>query len=72
MAESCELHCFEWERTALDKYLAPLPQYQGGKGQHKCPYCAYNLGYEHGYQQGYEQALRVLKQYQEETWGEDQ
>ncbi len=26
--------------------MRTLPDNQGGAGRHKCPYCAYQLGYE--------------------------
>lgn len=34
------------ERCAqLDEALKGIPEFQGGRGRHKCPYCAYEQGW---------------------------
>ena len=33
-------------RERLDAVMAGLPANQSGRGRHKCPYCAYELGYQ--------------------------
>ncbi len=35
-------------RKSLDSVMARLPNNQSGKGRHKCPYCAYEAGYQDG------------------------
>ena len=35
-------------RSNLEGILKDLSENQGGEGWHKCPYCAYQLGYKHG------------------------
>ena len=37
-------------RCKLDEIMMALPENQGGKGRHKCPYCAYDIGFQHGLQ----------------------
>lgn len=34
-----------------DGLMGTLPRNQGGPGRHKCPYCAYDLGYDAGREQ---------------------
>lgn len=36
-------------RRDLDDMMRELPNNQSGAGRHKCPYCAYQLGYKSGY-----------------------
>ena len=33
-------------REQMDSIMAALPANQSGRGRHKCPYCAYVMGYE--------------------------
>ncbi|MCY4465555.1 MAG: hypothetical protein OXE46_08465 [Chloroflexi bacterium] len=35
-------------RTDLDEVICRLPKNQGRPGRHKCPYCAYELGFAAG------------------------
>lgn len=36
------------ERTPHDSLMRSLPENQSGVGRHKCPYCAYEIGYRDG------------------------
>lgn len=38
----------EQRREPFDKVMAELPDNQSGKGRHKCPYCAYQQGFNQG------------------------
>ena len=54
MNETCENSCskhggkYNPARIPMDDLMHGLPQNQGGKGRHKCPYCAYELGFSAG------------------------
>lgn len=61
----CYKHADPLDRVVLDDFIEDLPKNQAGKGMHKCPYCAYWLGYEHGKQEGYTHAQRVLEQHKD-------
>ena len=43
---SCEHHYREENQTHLDTVMKDLPENQGGAGRHKCPYCAYERGWQ--------------------------
>ena len=48
---NCGLHAGKsqsGERLDLDKLMLRLPANQSGKGRHKCPYCAYQAGFQAG------------------------
>ena len=49
-------------RTLLDGIVSNLPDNQSGKGRHKCPYCAYELGMKHGYAKALEEVTACLEQ----------
>ena len=38
----------------LEDIMKNLPENQGGAGRHKCPYCAYEKGFERGLQRAVE------------------
>ena len=40
----------ENHRRPLDGVMAGLPANQSGAGRHKCPYCAYEAGFDAGLQ----------------------
>ena len=47
----CALHAGNHNRATrepLDSIMERLPNNQSGKGRHKCPYCAYEAGYQDG------------------------
>lgn len=49
----CPLHSYRANKAQheeIDRVMSSLPDSQAGAGRHKCPYCAY--------QRGYEQAIR--------------
>ena len=33
-------------REPLDAVMSKIPENQSGSGRHKCPYCAYRIGYK--------------------------
>ncbi len=36
----------------MERLMKDLPDYQGGEGRHKCPYCAYVEGFNEGLRLG--------------------
>lgn len=42
--------------SGLEEKMRALDENQGGAGRHKCPYCAYELGF----QEGQDYALQLL------------
>ena len=51
MANDCARHAGkrnEDHRINLDGIMRNLPENQAGVGWHKCPYCAYERGFEAG------------------------
>ena len=66
MANDCAIHAGkrnEDRRISLDGIMNTLPENQAGAGRHKCPYCAYERGFEAGLQHAAE-AVRdfILKE----------
>ena len=49
-------------RTVIDGIVSGLPDNQSGKGRHKRPYCAYELGKQHGHTEALEEASKSLEQ----------
>ena len=48
-AVSCPYHARQrnnGDQSDLDNVMRTLPDKQGGAGRHKCPYCAYERGYQ--------------------------
>lgn len=63
MANDCEKHAGkhnEVRRTPLDKMMSSLPENQSGGGRHKCPYCAYERGFEDGLKSAVDKFRRVI------------
>lgn len=57
MANDCARHAGkrnEDHRINLDDVMKTLPENQAGVGRHKCPYCAYERGFEDGLQRAAE------------------
>ena len=57
MANDCTRHAGrynEFRRAKLDDIMNTLPENQAGVGRHKCPYCAYERGFEAGLQRATE------------------
>jgi len=55
LAEDCVDHAGtsnQEHRTPLDSVMERLPNNQSGRGRHKCPYCAYEVGYRDGLRAG--------------------
>ena len=51
MANDCPQHSGqpnEDKRMPYDAVMGKLDNNQSGEGRHKCPYCAYERGYEQG------------------------
>ena len=46
MTKDCQKH--KGGVAALDTLMQNLDENQGGKGRHKCPYCAYEEGFKKG------------------------
>lgn len=49
--EDCAIHAGKQNalrRESLDNVMQRLPNNQSGKGRHKCPYCAYEAGFQDG------------------------
>ena len=57
MAKDCTKHDTPLKRQHLESIMKKIQENQGGKGRHKCPYCAYELGFE----AGIEHAARRLR-----------
>lgn len=43
---SCERHGRRHNQAHLDAIIGDIPEKQGGAGRHKCPYCAYERGWQ--------------------------
>lgn len=43
---SCERHHRRQSQSHLDAVIGDIPEKQGGAGRHKCPYCAYERGWQ--------------------------
>lgn len=43
---SCRHHVKSHKREHLEEIMKSLTEYQGGEGRHKCPYCAYERGWQ--------------------------
>ena len=48
MTKDCTKHDTYDKRKHLEFIMESIRENQGGKGRHKCPYCAYELGFEAG------------------------
>jgi len=51
VANDCTKHAGQHNqanRANLDDMMRDLQENQAGAGRHKCPYCAYEQGFEHG------------------------
>ena len=48
MSKDCTKHDLFHKRKSLELVMETLRENQGGKGRHKCPYCAYELGFAAG------------------------
>lgn len=48
MNKDCTKHDTPAKRNHLESIMKNIQENQGGKGRHKCPYCAYELGFEAG------------------------
>ena len=51
LEEDCTIHAGKHNahrRENLDNVMQRLPNNQSGKGRHKCPYCAYEAGFQEG------------------------
>ena len=59
MVKDCTKHDNYEKRRHLESVMIALQENQGGKGRHKCPYCAYEQGYAAGLRQAGE-TLRSL------------
>ncbi len=65
MAKDCNKHAGQHNvgrRKPLDGIMRGLPKNQSGlnTGRHKCPYCAYELGFEHGLQHAAEKFREMI------------
>ena len=49
-------------RAGLDPVMSNLPANQAGAGRHKCPYCAYGVGYSNGYAAALKDAKAVISE----------
>ena len=43
---NCKRHIEDDKRKSLEEIMKGLTEYQGGEGRHKCPYCAYERGWQ--------------------------
>ena len=49
-------------RSDFDAIIKELPLSQAGEGRHKCPYCAYQLGYSDGLKEVEKKIVEILNQ----------
>lgn len=55
LSEDCSIHAGisnALRRESHDNVMQRLPNNQSGKGRHKCPYCAYEAGFQDGLRAG--------------------
>lgn len=49
-------------RSQLDQTMAVLPDNQAGEGRHKCPYCAYEVGFKRGFRKAQDEAMKSISE----------
>lgn len=63
-AKDCPKHAGQRNsagRSELDYLMRELPENQSGTGRHKCPYCAYQKGYQQALTDVRAQLMRLDK-----------
>ena len=48
MAKDCTKHDTPLKRQHLESIMKEIQENQGGAGRHKCPYCAFEKGFQAG------------------------
>ncbi len=49
-------------RAGLDQTMSKLPDNQSGKGRHKCPYCAYESGFNRGFMKALDKVVQSISE----------
>lgn len=49
-------------RDRLDQTMSELPDNQSGKGRHKCPYCAYEAGFNRGFMKALDKVVQTISE----------
>lgn len=61
MAKDCTKHDTGLKRQHLESLMKEILENQGGAGRHKCPYCAYEMGFQAGIRHAAKTAGEVIQ-----------